>query len=130
MKNYVMTLYCDMPTSPKIASFERDTRIIDYEDFCRLKDLCITEIDLWEIVNIGGGYLMLVAEDGLLRELPINPLASLLYDSPNPYDCLVGDAVIVHRDEFNPEELRFLDEGEIEFIDGLLNKVIDEAGLR
>ena len=106
MTRYVILLNCSSPCTPKVVQYERDDRIIDWEQWNKLKSLCEQDIDLWEGVYLDDGFVMLVAEDGKLRNMPPNSLADRLYGSP--YDAIVGDAVIIHVDEESPEDVRFL----------------------
>ena len=116
MKQYAVVVLSGSP-SLKIASFERESEIIDYTDFCNLKSLCETEIDLWEIVNCQylSDFIMLVAEDGKLRGLRDNLFASFLYGAI-PFDYIAGDCVIVHRHETQSDEMRWLTEIEVQRI--------------
>lgn len=57
------------------------------------------DCDLVEMVHItldGKKYIMIVDEEGKLRDKEYNELASSLYN--NPWDYIVGDAVLVKTD--------------------------------
>lgn len=112
MKQYAVVVMCDL--SLKIVSYERENEVIDYNDFCDLKTQCSTKIDLWEIVPMAfpDGFLMLVAEDGKLRGLPENRVASVFYG--NIFDFISGDVVVVHRCEWDSSEIRWLTSQEVE----------------
>jgi hypothetical protein len=49
-----------------------------------------------EALNLGNGKYLVVNEEGLIRNLPINPSASRLYGRP-----IVGNAVICSNKELN-----------------------------
>lgn len=116
MNRYVVVVNTDGVS--KIVSISDDSEVIDYPHFCALKSLCDTPIDLWETVLLRDLFvaydgIMLIAEDGKLRDLPPNLLATSLYG--NPRDYIAGDVVIVGR-AFDPEDLRYLTLAEAEFL--------------
>jgi hypothetical protein len=47
-----------------------------------------------EALKMKDGNLMVVNEEGLMKNLPVNPYASLLYGSP-----IVGNAVVCSKEE-------------------------------
>lgn len=64
-----------------------------YEQFCALKSLCAFPPDLWEIVRVsvcGRQFAMLVDEEGLFHDVPLNSYASYLYGG-----YIVGDVVLL-----------------------------------
>lgn len=111
MTQHILILHTDTPTKPHIASYERDTPIVDYQDWKDFRSLCHQRIDLWEVVSLPLGYVMLVAEDGLMRDLPLNPVASRMASQP-----IVGDSIVIHRDELDPSEVRYLSIDEVSFL--------------
>lgn len=49
-----------------------------------------------EVVRIGTPYtLMIVNEEGLIHELPLNPLASSLYGAERHGQVIVGPAILI-----------------------------------
>ena len=45
-----------------------------------------------EIVRCKGGQIMVIDEEGKLKGLPINPVATMIYGNPN--DIIVGDVLL------------------------------------
>ena len=55
------------------------------------------ENGLAEIVRLHGGNLLLIDEEGKLKNYPINKLATSLAhlnEAIYPHDCIVGDAIL------------------------------------
>ena len=50
------------------------------------------DCDCIETVHLAGGYLMIIDESGKLEDKPLNPIASILYDSS--WDWITGDALL------------------------------------
>lgn len=97
MNRQYVVLKQDGTVALKISDCAVD--IIDYDDFCKLKNECDVIPDLWEIVHIHEmpEYVMLVDEEGLFKEENYpNKNASFLYGyNLNPNCVIVGDAVVV-----------------------------------
>ena len=63
---------------------------------------------LAEVVRLNNGELMLIDEEGKLKNYPVNGQATSLahlHESIYPHDCIVGDALILEENEF--EELPY-----------------------
>ena len=61
-----------------------------------------------EVVRLNNGELMLIDEEGKLKNYPVNGQATSLahlHESIYPHDCIVGDALILEENEF--EELPY-----------------------
>lgn len=52
-----------------------------------------------EILHVEKGFLMVVNEQGKLKDLPVNRLASLLYG--NPFDHVVGNALVCRSQDID-----------------------------
>lgn len=121
-RSFVVVL--DVQGDAKIIRINDENSIIDYMHFCALKSLCKTEIDLFETVSIFTDtehYVMLLAEDGKLRELPINRIATFMYGAL-PYDFIVGDVVFVKRDAVAEDELCYLTASEVDRLTQYIGK--------
>lgn len=68
-------------------------------------DYSLAELHRWvggnvETVSLGDGWLMIVREDGKLRNMPMNVTATRLFREkvPHNYDFIVGDAMVIHSE--------------------------------
>jgi hypothetical protein len=58
---------------------------------------------LAEVVRLNNGELLLIDEEGKLKNYSINGLATNLahlYEAIYPHDCIVGDALLFDENEF------------------------------
>lgn len=90
-------------------------KTIEYDEFQALKRLCGSQYDLWQTVSVrleNDDFIMLVEEEGKIKQFGINRLATLIYS--NPYDVIVGDVWLCKFDGI--EDLVYLDEVEVGMI--------------
>ena len=90
---------------------------VDYEEFNGSPESTANKfIDGWgEIVStvfVEAGIVLLVNEDGRLKQLPINNIASAIYgfNAEHPNMLVVGNAWAIH--------LKLLEDGDVDFDDG------------
>lgn len=63
---------------------------------------------LAEVVRLNNGQLLLIDEEGKLKNYPVNGLATSLahlHEAIYPHDCIVGDVLLFDENEF--EELNY-----------------------
>lgn len=122
MTYYVVKIPEIFPMKPiEVHAFERDKKVMSYEDFNGLKALCGPSYDMWEAVTVrmeSVPFIMLVEEEGKFKDYAVNPLATALYG--NPYDVIVGDVWLCIFD--GKEDLEFLDELDVGMIKAHLLK--------
>ena len=56
-----------------------------------------------EVVRLNNGDLLLIDEEGKLKNYPINKMATSLAhlnEAIYPHDCIVGDALLFNENEF------------------------------
>lgn len=61
-----------------------------------------------EVVRLHNGELLLIDEDGKLKNYSVNGIATNLahlHDAIYPHDCIVGDALLFDENEF--EDLKY-----------------------
>ena len=97
---------------------------------CRLLDFCYEAIgcDCIEVVHpkrLPRPYAMIVDESGLLKELPVNPLGSVLYETDKHGWPIVGTALLM-KEAMTDEgpDIVSLDESDIEPITAIVNNAI------
>lgn len=71
-------------------------------------------------------FCMIVNDEGLIRNLPINPIGSLLYQSHKHGQPIAGDIVIMKENEC---DITGLEDAEISQIKDLIRKAFIEAAL-
>lgn len=55
-----------------------------------------------EVIRLNDEWFMVINEEGKLQNLPYNTMATMLYQSyVSPYDCIVGNAVLVSSNEID-----------------------------
>ena len=93
--------------------------VFPYDTFTALKSHCSPPSDLFETLMVRFSQfdaILLINESGMLLNLPLNHRASMLYGF-----ALVGDVIIVARDELDPSEMRSLSESESDYIEALIS---------
>lgn len=106
---------------PVVAVADTDDRIVSYEAWNAFKSLSKPSFDYIECVDILDNFVLLIDEEGKLKDnWKINECASFLYGAL-PYDFIVNTAVLVARDELEPGELRYLTDNEVSHIINILS---------
>lgn len=116
MTYFVLKLPEKYPEKPlEVHLRYNEKKSIPYDDFQSLKSLCGREYSLWQTVSVrleNEDFIMLVEEEGKIKNFGINKLATLIYS--NPYDVIVGDVWLCKFDGI--EDLAYLDEVEVGMI--------------
>lgn len=78
-------------------------------------------------IAMSGDYHLLVDDEGLLRDKPLNPIASVLY-SPTGQGIIVGDALLcaVGINEDGEPDIADIPIGDDVILTSLLNSMIEE----
>lgn len=126
--HYAVKISANLPLSASCVYYvsSHDNKL-STEQFNGLKRLCDSKIDLFETVKItiaNREYLMLLDEEGKIKRLPQNTIATALYN--NPYDVVVGDVFIVKFDGI--EDIELLDDRDLDNINEIFEFCYAKVG--
>ena len=110
--------------------------VTHHENFTGLLDFAYKAIgcDCIEIVhpiNLPEPYTMIVDESGALKNLPINPIASVLYGTPTHGWPIVGKAMIMKEAITNDgPDIVSLDDSDFAIVNGIIEKEVSKIKAR